>query len=245
MPRIHLLTHWEAADPKRLEGATAVVIDVLLATTNIVIALAQGAERFLLARDRQETERIAGALPAGEYLRAGEVGADVIREYELIPLPSAFSSADLNGKTVIMNSTNGTKAVHACRSAGRIVLAALANAGAVADVLLRDSTGRITIVCAGNVGLIAYEDLYCGGLIVDSLLTGGEYKVNDAALVARDTYLQRKGDILPIFRESLSGRAIRVYSSEEEIRIAAREDTYSLIPEAVDNSSDFIEVRKK
>lgn len=242
MRRIHLLTHWETVDPDRLRVSTAVVIDVLLATTNIVIGLQHGAERFILARDREETDRLAGQFPPGDSLRAGEVGDDIIHEYELSPLPSSFRDTRIRGKPIVMNTTNGTKAVHACRSAEKIILAAVVNAGAVVNYLSRESMNKITIVCAGNIGMIAYEDFFCGGLIVDRLLAQERYRVNDAALAARDAYLQRKGDPLPMFRESLSGRAIRVYGSEQEIRLAARKDISSTVPSVTGNEM-FVEVQ--
>lgn len=242
MRRIHLLTHWEKVDPGRLRNSTAVVIDVLLATTNIAVGLQHGAERFVLARDREETDRLAGQLPPGDSLRAGEVGDDIIREYELSPLPSSFRDTRIRGKTIVMNTTNGTKAVHACRSAEKTVLAAVVNAGAVVNYLFRESVNKITIVCAGNIGRIAYEDFFCGGLMVDRLVEQEKYRINDAALAARDAYLQRKDDPLPVFRESLSGRAIRAYGSEEEIRLAAKKDVFPIIP-SVTNHSTFIEVR--
>jgi len=244
--RIHLLTAWERIDPDRIRGATAVVIDVLLATSNVVAGLGHGVERFLLARDRDETERIARGLAPGRYLRAGEIGTDMIREFEMLPLPSQFREEEkLRGQTVVLNTTNGTRAVHACRPAGRIVLASLLNARAVADDLFDKAEERITIVCAGNIGLIAYEDFFGGGMLVDLLLERGDYRINDAARAARDTYRYGRGRAADTFVQTLSGLAIKIYASEEEIHFAARENIYPLVPCVTDNSAENIEVKIK
>lgn len=243
MPRIYLVTTWQEVDPECLNGVTAVVIDVLATTTNIITGLAHGAERFILARDREETEALAHLLPPESCLRAGEIGSNFIREFELSPLSSNFRSPRVRGQTIILNTTNGTKAAHACRPSQKVILAALVNARAVVDLLVREQMEKITIVCAGNLGKIAYEDFFCGGLLVEKLLASREYRANDAARAARDVYRQGRERAFPAFLDTLSGRAILTYGTEDEIRYAAQEDLYPLVPVMSPPSSLGLEIR--
>ena len=243
MPRIYLVTAWQEVYPERLKGATAVIIDVLAATTNIITGLAHGAERFILARDREETEALAQQLPPESRLRAGEIGSSIIREFELTPLSSNFRSPRVKGKTIVLNTTNGTRAAHACRPAARMILAAVINARAVVDFLVREQTEKITIVCSGNLGKIAYEDFYCGGLLVEKLLAHHEFRANDAALAARDVYRQGREQAFPAFLDTLSSRAILAYGTEDEIRFAAQEDLYSLVPGMSPHSPLGLEIK--
>ena len=243
MARIYLVTAWQEVDPGRLKGVTAVVIDVLAATTNIITGLAHGAESFILTRDREETEALAQKLPPESRLRAGEIGSGFIREFELTPLSSNFRSPRVKGKTIVLNTTNGTKAAHACRPAQKVILAALVNARAVVDFLAREQTEKITIVCAGNLGKIAYEDFFCGGLLVEKLLAHRDFRANDAALAARDVYRQGRERAFPAFLDTLSSRAILVYGTEEEIRFAAREDLYTLVPGMFPHPSLGLEIK--
>ncbi|MCX5868648.1 MAG: 2-phosphosulfolactate phosphatase [Proteobacteria bacterium] len=243
MPRIYLVTSWQEVYPERLKGATAVVIDVLAATTNIITGLAHGVERFILARDREETEALAQKLPPESRLRAGEIGSSFIREFELSPLSSNFRSPRVRGQTIVLNTTNGTRAAYACRPAARVILAAVVNARAVVDFLVREQTEKITIVCSGNLGKIAYEDFFCGGLLVEKLLASREYRTNDAALAARDVYRQGRERTFPAFLDTLSSRAILTYGTEDEIRFAAQEDLYSLVPGMSPHSPLGLEIR--
>lgn len=124
-----------------------------------------------------------------------------------------------------------------------MILAAVVNARAVVDFLVREQAEKITIVCSGNLGKIAYEDFFCGGLLVEKLLAHREFRANDAARAARDVYRQGRERAFPAFLDTLSSRAILAYGSEDEIRFAAQEDLYALVPGMSPHSPLGLEIK--
>ena len=136
--------------------ATAVVIDVLRATSTITLALASGYERVLVAGSIDE----ATALRTPDRTLAGEVGCARAPGFDLGNSPEET----LNPGTpeLVLATTNGAPAiVAAAAAADEVLVAALLNLDAVvAQLAGRDD---VLLVCAGTDGRVSMEDVYLAG----------------------------------------------------------------------------------
>src|SRR5581483_5165906 len=103
---------------------------VIRATTTLTVLLDGGCARVLVADGIPAGRTFAAASP-GAYLLAGEVGGLRPPGFDFGNSPVELASADLNGRAVVFSTTNGTRALHACRGAGAILAGALRNAQAV------------------------------------------------------------------------------------------------------------------
>ena len=79
--QVHLLP--ELVPPGGLRGATAVVIDVLRATTTMISALAAGCTDIRPCRTVEEAKELADALGVGRALLGGERGGARIEGFDL------------------------------------------------------------------------------------------------------------------------------------------------------------------
>ena len=179
------------ATPKELAGGTAVVIDVLRATTTIVYALEAGAKEVIPCREIEEALALAEKYPREEILLGGERQGKPIADFDLGNSPEEYLSYEVEGKTIIFTTTNGTQAMSHARDAKQIFLAAFVNVSAVVQKLL--GADEVHILCAGTDGEFSEDDILLAGLIVERLqkLGGMVYEMNAQAMTAREFWLNR------------------------------------------------------
>lgn len=166
---MQLFTSLSPTDPRpELDGASievAVVIDVLRATTVATTAMAAGASAILTCSDIDEAKRLAAEnSPA---LLCGERGCRPIEGFDLGNSPTEYGSSVVAGRTLVMTTTNGTRAIAASSSADRVVLGSFLNLSAVVDAI--DDAASVHLVCAGTDGHITGEDVLLAGAIAETL----------------------------------------------------------------------------
>jgi len=173
---VHLLPKLIA--PGSLHGAMAVVVDVLRATTVMVHALAAGCEAVMPCSEIDEAKTIASKLPAGTTLLCGERHGLPIPGFDLGNSPAEFTPGACRGKTLVMTTTNGTRAILASLEAKRVYIASFVNLTAtVAEISVefrRTDCAPLHIVCAGTEGFISWEDSALAGALTARLLVPAE-----------------------------------------------------------------------
>lgn len=222
---------------EQFAGTTAVVIDVLRATTTIAHALGAGATSVVPCLDVEEARQLAEKLGSTSIL-GGERGGARIAGFALGNSPAEYTPQNLAGKTLVFTTTNGTRAMQHARQAERVFLAAFVNFSAICREL--SGRQRVAILCAGTDGQITREDTLLAGAIVDEWLqaTSGEGgELNDQAEIAADAWRALVRDIrsgTPLashLRSSLGARNLIELGMERDIEIAAQIDQFDFVPE--------------
>jgi 2-phosphosulfolactate phosphatase len=243
---VHLLP--SLIPPDALRGGVAVVVDVLRATTVMLHALAAGCAAVIPCGEVEEARAVASELPPGSALLAGERGGLPIPGFHLGNSPGDFTPGVCAGKTLVMTTTNGTRAVLASLEADRVYIAAFANLRATADALAvqylkKDHGHPVHIVCAGTEGFISLEDSLLAGALVRNL-TEVTIKVfrddspfgNDEALLVVSQWqgVTQAFQVRPLW-ELLSlgrgGQNVRRIGRAVDIQDAAFVDRFKLVAE--------------
>jgi 2-phosphosulfolactate phosphatase len=240
--RVHLLPALVA--PEMLAGRTAVVIDVLRATTTIVTALAAGAREVVPCLEVEEALQLAANSP-NDCVLGGERGGLRIEGFRLGNSPAEYLPEAVADKRVIFTTTNGTRAMIHCRQAHRVLIAAFVNFSATCRELA--SQPHIDIVCAGTDGNVTREDTLLAGAIVDDLVSGANgptddrstpaFELNDQAEIASDAWraaigqLTGKSLLASEMRRSLGARNLIEIGQEHDIDLASQLDRYDLLVE--------------
>lgn len=187
-------------------AGTALVIDVLRATTTATSFLEHGAAAVMFAPDIAIAHTARQSL-GGEVRLAGERGGVRVEGFDLGNSPLDAAAHDWTGHTVVMNTTNGTGAAHlAARHAERVLLACLRNAPAAAARAL-EAGGDISIVCAGTDGQVSLDDCYAAGVLVRELMHGQAFALNDSAQMTL-ALLNRWPDPLAALEASRHGQRL-------------------------------------
>jgi 2-phosphosulfolactate phosphatase len=148
-----------------LAGRVVVVVDVLRATTVIVRALAAGCNAVFPCSEIQEAQRLHDSMAPETALLAGERDGLPIPGFTLGNSPREFVPEVCVGKSLIMTTSNGTRAILACQEADRVLVASFANLGATSH-MLRTEQRPIHVVCAGTEGGLSLEDSILAGALV-------------------------------------------------------------------------------
>lgn len=222
-------------EPGALAGGTAVVIDVLRATTTIVYALAAGANRVIPCGEIEEARQLAAKLPPGTTLLGGERGGLKIDGFDLGNSPTDYAPSVVAGKTLVFTTTNGTRALIRAREARRVIAAAFANLNAVVR-WLGNETGPVHIICAGTDGKVTLEDILCAGSIIQGLGKAvADISVADdstrLALNLSETQGRHYDPFLAALSGSRGGRNLIEHGLDGDIVVAARWDVSNLVPE--------------
>jgi 2-phosphosulfolactate phosphatase len=216
--------------PGDLAGRTAVVIDVLRASTSIVEALAAGAKAIYPVPSVEDALRLAHSLGRQSVLLAGERRRLPIEGFDLGNSPAEFSGERVAGKTLIMSTTNGTVVFGQTATADRVIVASLGNLSAVVDDLVR-SQAEPVLLCSGRERQFALEDAVCAGLLAARLgeATPGPWELNDAAIAAV-ALAGRFGSPQELFPMTEAGRAIAEVGLGDDLSFCAQLDRHHVVP---------------
>ncbi len=183
-----------------IEDSTAVVIDVLRASTTMTQALTNGAARIIPVRKVEEAFALRESME--NVLLAGERDAIMVEGFDLGNSPYEYTPDVVGGKTIVMTTTNGTQAVAAAKDAADLIVAGFINMSAVVEYL-KSANRPVAILCAGTRGRYTLEDAVCAGMIAD--LLGGE-DLCDFTRACRDLYRAHKDELSSYLKEGVHAK---------------------------------------
>lgn len=228
------LTHSNISEGD-VQDRTVVVIDVLRACSTIVTALDRGARAVMPVLDMAQAGKIASNLDPDVYRMGGERGGEKIEGYHLGNSPHEYTRDVVEGRDVILNTTNGTRALEQAKDAQHLVAACFLNAGRVVDYV-QEHTDAVTIVCAGRQNRLALEDTLCAGLILDRLWNGHEpYPVTDSAHTAYTLYHTDREDLENALRGANHAERLVHQNFEEDLDYCFQIDALPVLPYYTEN----------
>jgi 2-phosphosulfolactate phosphatase len=143
------------------------------------------------------------------------------------------------GQAVVITTTNGTAALHACSDAREIVVGAMVNRTAVAETVRRlaGDRGVVHLVCAGTDGVVSAEDVLAAGAILDAASADGRDDVLDDAAREALAFFRRvaaSGDVAAAlvaeFCRSPGGANLVDLGMEADLPTAAAIDSLAVVP---------------
>jgi 2-phosphosulfolactate phosphatase len=233
-----------------LKGGVAVVIDILRATSTMIHALAAGSDAIIPCLEIDEARQLSGGYPAGSAILAGERQGLPIEGFDLGNSPGAFTHAICSGKTLVMTTTNGTRAILGSMEADRVMVAAFVNRRATIEALKAD--GRpIHLVCAGTDGLISLEDTLFAGSIAHEFDSWGWDRsgaaedpglsetllANDQAEIAASLWREAESmiddgySLADVLADGRGGRRVLSLGLEADLEDVARVDRFPFAAE--------------
>jgi 2-phosphosulfolactate phosphatase len=209
-----------------------VVIDVLRATSSVVMALAAGAKAVIPSATSEEAVRLTANLEKNGFVLAGERRMLKVEGFGLGNSPREMTAEAVGGKTVFLATTNGTPALVAAQGGDPVLVAAALNFSAVAErarTLFADR-GDLVIICAGREKQFALEDAYTAGRLIKAVKKGvRKVTLNDAGQVSLDLAAQH-GGWLDAFGASDAARQLTDVGLGEDVVFCAHPDRVSVAP---------------
>lgn len=221
-----------------------VVIDVLRATTVMTTALAAGASEIFACTDVAPALALADAMTPRPLL-CGERHCRPIAGFDLGNAPFEYAAARVSGRSLVLSTTNGTRAIGSVKQVCEIYAGSFLNLGAVVRLLTRHRS--VQLICAGTDGEITAEDVLLAGAILERLTAGSAVILaNDACrlalhhwqhLVSSPGGVQQLSAIEARVGEelgtSLGGRNLIAAGYEADLAHCARIDTTDVVARCV------------
>jgi 2-phosphosulfolactate phosphatase len=215
-----------------------VVFDVLRATSTMVTALANSAVAIIPVVEIPEALSLKQSRP--EVLLAGERGGVRIQAdltgsiaFDLGNSPHEFTREKVGGRTIVMTTTNGTRALRACARAKAVLLGSFLNLRATAEFLAEGDPTNLLLVCSGTFDQAACEDVLCAGALCDLLWERyGEGAVTDSAAMARQLFRSADEDLLSAIAQSRNGRRLMSHPGlKDDVPFCVQRDIFGMVAE--------------
>ena len=135
----------------------------------------------------------------------------------------------MDGKILVLTTTNGARALAALSQAKESATAGFVNLGACARTVANEE--RVAIVCAGSEGRFSLEDFLCAGMLVEAIEeAGGPARLDDGARTARQVARARSDDLLEALRRTDHGRNLAELGFEHDLALATAVDRFDFLP---------------
>ena len=209
-----------------LSASTAVVFDVLRATSTIITALASGAAGVHPVATIDEAwalqQKIPGAIVGGEREGVKQAG------FHFGNSPREYTPEATDGKEIILTTTNGTVALRAVAGAERVLIGALLNLDALAAYLRAARPEHLLLVCAGSWNDFSLEDALAAGGLMARL---PEAEATDPGTVVGLVHLRFGMEPYSCLRSSKNGRRLVNIGLGEDVAYCSRTSSSALVPE--------------
>lgn len=143
-----------------------VIIDVFRATSTIAAALHNGARVVIPVASVEECiamkDTVDNCITAGE--RDGQVAPGLQHGNSPLEYPNDF----INGKTLALTTTNGTKLLHMVQDADSIITGSFLNLDAVCQYLIKRNK-KVLLACSAWKDRVNMEDTLFAGAVADAL----------------------------------------------------------------------------
>lgn len=208
-----------------------VVLDILRATSTIVTALYNGAAEVIPVQEYEEALNLVRSIGRNICLLGGERKGYKIDGFDLGNSPSEYTKQRVDGKKVILCTTNGTKAIKSFQSAAEVLIGSYLNMDRLVGYL-SENTQDTTLVCSGREGNLSLEDLACAGMIVRLVSEAVEADLTDSAKVAFYTAEQNSRIGLEKFISSGTehGRYLKEIGLGEDLKVCTALNSSPVLP---------------
>jgi 2-phosphosulfolactate phosphatase len=223
--------------PERdLSDTTCVVFDVLRATSSMITALAHGAREIIPVRDIADA--LARRRGQPEVVLTGErngqrIGAELTGgvEFDLGNSPREFTPEAVAGRSLVMTTTNGTRALRACAGARQVYVAAFLNLDRLIAHLGAVPSAHLCVVCSGTFEEAALEDTLAAGALIEALWPHyADGHVSDAAPIARALFQQHGHDLPSALRLARNGRRLLEQPAlRDDVAFCGRRDVFPVL----------------
>ncbi|MGL5616084.1 MAG: 2-phosphosulfolactate phosphatase [Sarcina sp.] len=214
-----------------LKGKAVIVIDVLRATSVITTAIANGATKVIPKLTVEEAfEEKEKLIALGEkVLLGGERQALKIEGFDCTNSPLEYKKEVVNGKVVLLSTTNGTRALTLASKGEVVLVASLLNAKAVAEKLVQFGKD-IVIINSGTNGEFSMDDFICGGYIIDLVTENVTCDLTDISKMAKNFYCTSI-DIRETLKDAKHYGVLKSLGLERDLEYCLTKDIYDYVPE--------------
>nr|WP_321412105.1 2-phosphosulfolactate phosphatase [uncultured Carboxylicivirga sp.] len=213
---------------EKVQGKTVVVIDVLRATSVMTTAIQNNAEQIIPVLTPEEAFKIKEKI-GDKAVLGGERHAELIPGFDYGNSPLSYTSEVIEGKSLIITTTNGTLAIRNALAADELLIASFLNAQAIVNHLR--NTEDIILICSGNNGVYTLEDNLCAGYII-SLFENEliNFQLSDSALSSFNLYSSTQNDVHKLASKGHHYNVLKNKNFDKDLKECFTKSKYNVVP---------------
>lgn len=220
-----------------ISDSIVVVIDILRATSSIVYGIDNGATAIIPVAHVEDCLTYANK----GFLLAAERDGSVVEGYDFGNSPFSYIKEKVAGKTVVLTTTNGTKALHMARErAHQVVIGSFLNLGILCD-WLKVQNKSVLLLCAGWKDQFNLEDTLFAGAVVTALRKDFTH-FDDSSVAAEDLYQLARNDLRKYIHKSSHSHRLAKLNIEEDVVFCLQLDICKAIPMLVGDALVALEL---
>ena len=211
-----------------VKDAIVVIIDVFRATSTIAAALFNGASRVIPVENvdtcKQLGSQIDGAITAGE--RDGKV----IEGLQYGNSPAEYPRNFIEGKTLVLTTTNGTKLLHRAvnNGAAEVITGSFPNLGAVTEHLINQNK-NVILGCSAWKDRFNLEDPLFAGAVITNLKE--HFTIHcDSSLMAEQMYRQHENNLYDFIQRTTHWHRLAGYGLQSDLEFCVSKNVANVLP---------------
>ncbi len=208
-------------------NSVVVIIDVFRATSTIATALYNGASRIIPVDAVDKCIEI-GKTTGG--ITAGERDGKVIEGLAYGNSPAEYPRSFIEGKTLVLTTTNGTKLLHMALQAGaaEVVTGSFPNLSGVCDYLIAQNK-NVILGCSGWKDRFNLEDTLFAGAVIQRIKE--HFTIHcDSSLMAANMYEQNQHDMFGFIRKLTHWHRLEKFGLQKDLEYCVSVDVANILP---------------
>jgi 2-phosphosulfolactate phosphatase len=226
-PALHTVLSPKLLSLYDISNSVVVIIDVFRATSTIATALYNGASRIIPVAEVQQCIEIGKKLGG---ITAGERDGKVIEGLSHGNSPAEYPRSFIQGKTLVLTTTNGTKLLHMAlnNGASEIITGSFPNLSAVCDHLVA-SKKNVILGCSAWKDRFNLEDSLFAGAVIQRIQE--HFTIHcDSSLMASELYQSQKDNMANFIRKTTHWHRLANYGLEKDLEYCVTPDLANILP---------------
>lgn len=213
-------------DQYKKDNQIVVVIDVLRATSAMCAAFDNGVKKIIPVATLEEAK---GYKEEG-YIVAAERQGQIVEGFDLGNSPYGFMGGKYKDKTIVITTTNGTRAFHTARDAEQVVIGSLLNLDVLSEWLIKQDKD-VLCLASGWKDKFCLEDTICAGAFVDNLINSGKFTTDeDSSIAAKYLYLSARENYMAFLKASSHRRRLKALNLNDDMKYCLTPNQTNVIP---------------
>lgn len=226
-PSLHTILSPRLLDIYDISNSIVVIIDVFRATSTIATALYNGASRIIPVDTVDKCIQL-GKTTGG--ITAGERDGKVIEGLAHGNSPAEYPRSFIEGKTLVLTTTNGTKLLHMAlqNGAAEIITGSFPNLDAVCNYLSKEQK-NVFLGCSAWKDRFNLEDALFAGAVIESIKD--HFTIHcDSSLMAEEMYLFHKNNMASFIRKTTHWHRLAQYGLEKDLEYCVTPSVANILP---------------
>jgi len=226
-PILHTVLSPRLLDVYDISNSIVVIIDVFRATSTIATALYNGATKVI------PVDSVEKCIQVGQKVNgitAGERDGKRIQGLQYGNSPAEYPRSFIEGKTLVLTTTNGTKLLHMAlnNGASEVITGSFPNLSAVCNHLLSEQK-NVILGCSAWKDRFNLEDTLFAGAVIEIIKE--HFTIHcDASLMAEHMYSTYKNNLTKFIRSTTHWHRLASLGLEADLEFCVTSDGANVLP---------------